>query len=71
MSLDELEVPPLVDKARQKKKVVFKPKTGTDSGFMEKDAESLAEQNPEIASRPRYHSGLERRLFRSGFANYR
>lgn len=51
MSLDELEVPPQVDKARQKKKVLFKPKpkTGTDDGFSEKDAERLAEQNPEVA----------------------
>ncbi|MCY4308868.1 MAG: hypothetical protein OXC57_11440 [Rhodobacteraceae bacterium] len=52
MSLDELDVPHLVDKARQKKKVVLKPKPKTcnDGGFTEKDAERLAEQNPEIAS---------------------
>ena len=52
MSLGELEVTHLDDKARQKKKVVFKPKpkTGNDNGFTEKDTERWAEQNPEIAS---------------------
>lgn len=52
MNLNELEVPSLINKTKRKKKVVFTlgPKKGNHDGFTEKDAERLAEQNPEIAS---------------------